>query len=65
MPLILNNGKKRAKIFPTNIWKLRKYQYIYINGFYLDHQTTSTFSYYLKVPSKDLPLQTQDINTDI
>lgn len=24
MPLILSNGKKRAKIFPTNIWKLRE-----------------------------------------
>lgn len=27
MPLILSNGKKRAKIFPTNIWKLREYIY--------------------------------------
>lgn len=55
MPLILSNGKKRAKIFPTNIWKLREYKWFLVR---------SSNPEYIEL-SLDMPLQTQDININI
>lgn len=55
MPLILSNGKKRAKIFPTNIWKLREYKWFLVR---------SSNPEYIEL-SLDMPLQTQDISINI
>lgn len=56
MPLILSNGKKRAKIFPTNIWKLREYKWFSVRS------SNPKYIELLLRFHQNIPLQTQDIN---